>query len=67
MVARTLQKALPDLVYISLTIMLILPILAVALCLFETHHDDGWLSYRGPHLSHDHLSHSLLPWMSKEV
>ena len=45
--ARTLQKALPDLTYIALTILLIMPILALLLCLFETHHDDGFFSYRG--------------------
>lgn len=49
MVALTLQKALPDLVYIALSIMLVLPILAVVLCLFETHHDDGFFTYRGQH------------------
>ena len=49
MVALTLQKALPDLVYIALTIMLVLPILAVVLCLFEAHHDDGFFTYRGQH------------------
>lgn len=49
MVALTLQKALPDLVYIALTIMLVLPILAVVLCLFEAHHDDGFFTYRGRH------------------
>lgn len=49
-VARTLQKALPDLIYISLTILLILPILAVVLCLFKTPYDDGWLTYRGQHM-----------------
>lgn len=50
MIALTLQKALPDLVYIALTIMLVLPILAVVLCLFQTHHDDGFFTFRGPHL-----------------
>ena len=49
MVALTLQKALPDLVYIALTIMLVLPTLAVVLCLLETHHDDGFFTYRGQH------------------
>ena len=47
MVAHTLQKALPDLTYITLTILLIMPILAVLLCLFETHHDDGFFTFRG--------------------
>ena len=51
MVALTLQKALPDLVYIALNIMLVLPILAVVLCLFEAHHDDGFFTYRGQHYS----------------
>lgn len=49
MIALTLQKALPDLVYIALTIMLVLPILAVVLCLFQTHRDDGFFTYRGQH------------------
>ncbi|KAL0039208.1 hypothetical protein WJX77_011442 [Trebouxia sp. C0004] len=47
MVAYTLQKALPDLYYIALTTLMIMPILAVLLCLFETHHDDGFFTYRG--------------------
>ena len=48
--ARTLQKALPDLLYISLTFLLILPILAVLLCLFKTGHDNEGLTYRGQRL-----------------
>ena len=52
MVAHTLQKALPDLTYIALTILMIMPILAVLLCLFETHHDDGFFTYRGLLLLH---------------
>ncbi|KAL0029268.1 hypothetical protein WJX79_006326 [Trebouxia sp. C0005] len=47
MAAYTLQKALPDLYYIALTTLMIMPILAVLLCLFETHHDDGFFTYRG--------------------
>ncbi len=47
MVAYTLHKALPDLYYIALTTLMIMPILAVLLCLFETHHDDGFFTYRG--------------------
>ncbi len=47
MVAYTLRKALPDLTYIIITILMIMPILAVLLCLFETHHDDGFFTYRG--------------------
>jgi len=46
-VAYTLQKALPDLYYIALTTLMIMPILAVLLCLFETHHDDNFFTYRG--------------------
>lgn len=53
MIALTLQKALPDLVYIALTITLVLPILAVVLCLFQTHHDDGFFTFRGQHLFSD--------------
>ncbi|KAL0047060.1 hypothetical protein WJX82_005420 [Trebouxia sp. C0006] len=47
MVAYTLRKALPDLYYIALTTLMTMPILAVLLCLFETHHDDGFFTYRG--------------------
>ena len=47
MLAHTFQKALPDLTYIALTILLLMPILAVLLCLFETHHDDGFFTFRG--------------------
>ena len=47
MVAYILQQALPDLYYIALTTLMIMPILAVLLCLFETHHDDGFFTYIG--------------------
>lgn len=47
MVGWTLYRALPDLVWICINILMILPILAVLLCLFETHHDDGFFTYRG--------------------
>ena len=53
MIALTLQKALPDLVYVALTVMMVLPILAVVLCLFQTHRDDGFFTYTGQHLLFD--------------
>ena len=58
MVAYTMRKALPDLTYIALNILLIMPILAVLLSLFETHHTDGFFTYRGESTTHDqrHLS-----------
>ena len=63
MVAYTLQKALPDLYYIALTTLMIMPILAVLLCLFETHHDDGFFTYRGVPFTASHpvsVSHAGL-------
>lgn len=47
MVGWTLYRAMPDLIWICINILMILPILAVLLCLFETHHDDGFFTYRG--------------------
>ena len=47
MVACTVRKAGPDLVIVVITVIMVVPALAVAVCLFETQHDGGWLAYTG--------------------